>query len=115
MMETRHGGTSGPTDDEHLIVIERSQILFPGPKEGVSLAHMAQGPKWIPRLLNRWAADCRRFGRRGRCQKLNADKGKRRMLPTLQQWRGRLAMPDREQAIPTVTEVGCESPVVGAA
>jgi hypothetical protein len=104
-----------PADDQRLNAPDRSQNLLPDPKEGVSLAHMAQGQKLIPRLPNRWAADSRRLGMRGSCQKRNDDNGKRRTLPTLQQWLGTLAMPNREQAIPTVTEVDCESRVVGAA
>jgi hypothetical protein len=69
----------------------------------------------IPRLLNRRAADYRRLGMRGRCFKLNADKEKRRTLSTIQELLGRLAMPNLDQVIPTVTEVDCESLVVGTA
>ena len=52
---------------------------------------------------------------RGRCFKLNAHKDKRRTLSTIQELLGRLAMPNLDQVIPTVTEVDCESLVVGAA
>lgn len=69
----------------------------------------------IPRLLNRWVADYCRLGMRGRCFKLDADKEKRRTLSTIQELFGRLAMPNLDQVIPTVTEVDCESLVVGAA
>ena len=78
-------------------------------------AHIAQEQRLIPRLLNRRAADYRRLGMRGRCFKLNADKEKRRTLSTIQELLGRLAMPNLDQVIPTVTEVDCESLVVGAA
>ena len=47
--------------------------------------------------------------------KRNAYKDKRRTLPTIQQLLGRLAMLNLDQVIPTVTEVDCESLVVGAA
>ena len=51
---------------------------------------------------------------RGRCFKLNADKERWRMLSTIQELLGSLAMPNLDQVIPTVTEVDCESLVVGA-
>jgi hypothetical protein len=51
----------------------------------------------------------------GRCFKLNADKDKRRTLPTIQRLLGRLAMLNLDQVIPTVIEVDCETRVVGAA
>jgi hypothetical protein len=51
---------------------------------------------------------------RGHCFKLNADKEKRRTLPTILQSLGRLAMLKLDQVIPTVTEVDCETRVVGA-
>src|SRR5262245_51891549 len=47
--------------------------------------------------------------------KFNPDKEKRRTLPTLQQFLGRSAMPNRDPVIPPGTEVGCENPVVGTA
>jgi hypothetical protein len=50
-----------------------------------------------------------------RLLKLNADKENRRTLPTLEQFLGRLAVPNRDQVIPTGTAVGCENLVVGAA
>ena len=52
---------------------------------------------------------------RGRCFKLNANKEKRQTLSTIQELLGRLAMPNLDQVIPTVTEVDCESLVVGTA
>jgi hypothetical protein len=67
----------------------------------------AHAPPLGRRLL--LARDERRF------LKLNADKAKRRTLPTPLRFLGRLAMPNRDQVIPTGTDVGCESPVVGAA
>jgi hypothetical protein len=115
MTETLHCGTSGPADDPRLSALDRSPILLPDRKEGVSLAHTAQEPKLIPRPLHRWADDSRRLGMRGRRLKLNAAEEKRRTLPTLQRLLGRPAMPSRDQAIPTGTEVDCESLVVGAA
>ena len=115
MTEILHCGTSGLAEDQRLIVLDRSQSLLPYLKEGISLVHIAQEQKLIPRLLNRWAADYRRLGTRGPCFKLNADKDKRRTLPTIQQLLGRLAMLNLDQVIPTVTEVDCESLVVGDA
>jgi hypothetical protein len=81
----------------------------------VTLAQTAQEQKLIPHLLHRWAADYRRLGMRERCLKLNADKEKRRTLPTIQPLLGRLAMLNLDQVISTVTEVDCKSLVVGAA
>ena len=65
--------------------LDRSEILLPYLKEGVSLARIAQEQKQIQRLPNRWAAEYRRLRMRGRCFKLNAHKDKRRTLPTIQQ------------------------------
>jgi hypothetical protein len=115
MTETLRCGTSGPADDQLLIALDRPQDLLPDRNAGVDQAHLAQEHERIPRRLHRRAADCRRLGMRGRCQKLNTDKGKRRTLPAILQWLGRLTMPNGEQAIPTVTKVGCESRVVGVA
>ena len=108
-------GPSGLAEDQRVIVLDRSRILLAYLKQGVFLAHMAQGQKLISCLLHRWAADYHRLGIRGRCLKLNADKEKRRTLPTIQQLLGRLAMLNLDQAISTVIEVDCESRVVGAA
>jgi hypothetical protein len=103
-------GSSGLAKDRRVIGINRSRIL----KQGVFLAHMAQGQEPIPCLLHRWAADYHRLGMRGRCFKLNADKDKRRTLPTILQLLGRLAMRNLDQVIPTVTEVDRETRGVGA-
>ena len=81
----------------------------------MSLPDIAQEQQLISRLLSRWAADYHRLGIRGRCLKLNADKEKRRTPPATQQLFGRLAIPNLDQVIPTVTEVDCKSLVVGAA
>jgi hypothetical protein len=115
MTEILHCGTSGLAEDQRLIALDRSEILLPYWKEGVSLAHIAQEQKLIPCLLDRWAADYRRLGMRGACFKLNAAKDKRRTFSTIQQLLGRLAILNLDQVIPTVTEVDCESLVVGAA
>ena len=103
MTTTPHSGTDG--EDQRRTALDRFQILRPHLKEGVSLAHIAQEQELIPRLLNRWAADYRRLGTRGRRLKPNADKEKRRTLPTIHQLLGRLGMPNLDQVIPTVTEV----------
>ena len=42
MMAVLHCGTSGVAGDQPHIVLDRSQILLPYLKEGVSLAHNAQ-------------------------------------------------------------------------
>jgi hypothetical protein len=102
-------------DNQRLIVRDRSQTILPFLKERLSFTHVAREEKPIPCLLNRWGADYRRLGVRARCLKLNADKGKRRTFLTIQQLLGRLAMLNLDQAIPTVTEVDCESRVVGVA
>jgi|SRR5271157_1908864 len=115
MTEILHCGTTGLAEDQRLIVLDRSQIVLPYLKEGVSLAHVAQEQKSIPHLHQPWAADYRELRMRGPCFKLNAAKDKRRTLPTIQQLLGRLAMLNLDQVIPTVTEVDCESLVVGAA
>ena len=115
MTEILRCGTSDLAKHERLIVLDRPQILLSYLKEGMSLAHVAQEQKLIPLLLNRWAADYRRLGTRRHSLKLDADKEKRRTLPTIQQLLRSLAMPNLGQAIPTVTEVECESLVVGAA
>ena len=107
-------GPSGLAEDQRVIGLNRSRILLVYLEQGVFLAHMAQGQKLIPYVLHRWAADYHRLGMTGRCFKLNADKDKRRTPPTIQRLLGGLAMLSPDQGIPTVTEVGCESRVVGA-
>jgi hypothetical protein len=110
-----HSGTSRLAEGRRLIGLDRSRILLPDLEEGVSLAHMAQEPELIPRPLHRGVADCRRLGMRGRRLNLNAAKVQRRTLPTLLRSIGRLVMPSLDQMNPTVTEVDCGDPVVGAA
>ena len=105
-------GPSGLAEDRRVIVLDRSRILLAYLKQGVFLTRRAQGQKPIPCLLHRWAADYHRLGLTGRCFKLNADKEKRRTLPTIQQLLGRLAVPNLHQLIPTGTEADCESLVV---
>ena len=63
--------------------------------------------------LSRGAATYRQLGLRGRCRKPHAGKGKRRMLPTLQQYIKWLVMPNLDQVIPAVVEVECETLVIG--
>ena len=94
----------GLTEDQCRAALGRFLTLLPYPKEGVSLARIAQEQKQIQCLPNRWAAEHHRLRMRGRCFKLNAHKGKRRTLPTIQQLLGRLAVPKLHQLIPTVTE-----------
>jgi hypothetical protein len=69
----------------------------------VARAHLAQEQKLIAGRIHRRAADSHGVGNERRLLKLNADKGKRRTLPTLQQLLGRLARAIRDQVIPTRT------------
>jgi hypothetical protein len=104
---------SGLAKDQRVILLDRSRMLLAYLKQVLFLANLAQGQKRIPRLLHRRATDYRRLGLTGRCLKLNADKEKWRTLSTIQQLLGRLAVLNLDQVIPTVTEVDCESRVVG--
>ena len=115
MTEILHCGTSGLAEDQRLIVLDRSQIVLPYLKEGCPWPALLRNRNRSRAYINRWAADYRELRMRGRCFKLNADKEKRRTLSIIQELLGRLAMPNLDQVIPTVTEVDCESLVVGAA
>jgi hypothetical protein len=89
MTETLRCGPSGPVDDRRLGAIDRSPILLPGRKGGMSLAHLAQEQKPIARRIHRRVANYHRVEER-RFLKFKSDKEKRRTLPTLQQflWEG---------------------------
>jgi len=115
MTETLHCGTSGPADAERLSALERSPILLPDRKEGGVPGSSCPGIETDPAHAPPTGCRLPRSRDERRRLKLNAAKEKRRTLPTLQQFLGRLARPNLAQVIPTVAEVGCESPVLGAA
>ena len=114
MAETPHYGTRDPADHPGPSALDRYQILLPDRKEGgvpgSSGSRTETDPAKAPPPGGRLppGRDERRF------LKVNADKGKRRTLLTIQQSLGRLAMPNRDPVIATGTEGGCESRVAGA-
>ena len=115
MTVASHPGTDGLTEGKRRAALGRFPIVRPHLEGGVPLASIAQEQNVALRKVSRRAADYRRLGMRGRRLKLNAGKGKRRPLSTIQWLHRRLTRPNLDHMIPTVTEGDCQSPVVGAA
>ena len=92
MALTTRSGTGGLTEQERALALERFQILRPFLEDGVPLVRVAEENHLNERTIRRWAKDYRQFGLAGLCHKARADKKKRQMSPTLQQFVEGLAL-----------------------
>ena len=72
--------------------LARFQILRPFLEDGVPLVRIAQENHLSERTVRRWVESYRKRGLAGLCRKAHADRGKRQMSITLQQFVEGLAL-----------------------
>ncbi len=97
-------GTGELTEEESALALSRFHTIRPFLEDGVPLVRIAQENHLGVRTVYRWAENYRERGLAGLCRKARADKKKRQMSPTLQQFIEGLgapeAAPDRSSGAP---------------
>ena len=92
MALTTQPSTGELTEKERSLALARFQILRPFLEDGVPLVRIAQENHLSERTVRRWVESYRQRGLAGLCRKAHADRGKRRMSITLQQFVEGLAL-----------------------
>jgi putative transposase len=85
-------GTGELTEKERSLALSRFHTIRPFLEDGVPLVRIAQENHLGVRTVYRWAENYRERGLAGLCRKARADKRKRQMSPTLQQFIEGLAL-----------------------
>src|SRR5271157_201609 len=114
MALTTQPSTGELTEKERSLALARFQILRPFLEDGVPLVRIAQENHLSERTVRRWVESYRQRGLAGLCRKAHADRGKRRMSITLQQFVEGLALQEPRQTAAAVhRQVALVAPELG--